>query len=68
MAQEQRQRRNISLDPDVNEWLRQDVENASELIEILLMAYRAYGGNELEAVRYTLQYRLHNLSEELERA
>lgn len=46
-----KQRRNVTLDPDVDEWLSEDVQNASRLINDLLLAYRAYG-EAAEAVQY----------------
>jgi len=50
-------RRNVSLDHELNEWLREEHHgHASELIEELLMAYRAYGG-EKEAVQYVAEKR-----------
>lgn len=58
-------RRNISIDRDLDRWLEQDVDNASRLITDLLMAYRAYGGNEMEAVRYILEKRVHETAAEL---
>lgn len=49
-------RRNISIDPELDAWLASDeVENASELVEVLLQSYRAYGGEDVEAARYTVQ-------------
>lgn len=44
-------RRNITLDNHLDEWLSQDVNNASALIDDLLKAYRAYG-NAMEAIEY----------------
>jgi len=59
-------RRNISIDPELDAWLASDeVENASELIEVLLHSYRAYGGAELEAARYTVQKRFHDVPHDL---
>lgn len=41
---EPKARRNITLDSDLDDWLSSpDVDNASRLIQDLLMAYRAYG-------------------------
>lgn len=55
-------RRNISIDKEIDEWLNQR-ENASELISNLLMAYRAYGGDEMEAVRYILERRVQDTAQ-----
>ncbi|ELZ98082.1 hypothetical protein C440_02503 [Haloferax mucosum ATCC BAA-1512] len=60
-----KQRRNISIDHELDEWLDEDVENASQLISDLLMAYRAYGGDEMETVRYTLEKRVHDTADQL---
>jgi len=52
-------RRNVSLDPELNEWLaEQHHGHASELIEELLMAYRAYGGDVEDAGRYVAEKRV----------
>jgi len=59
-------RRNISIDPELNEWL-DERENASKLISDLLRAYRAYGGDEMEAVRYLLQKRIHDTAQNTSR-
>lgn len=53
-----RSRRQISIDKELDEWLREDVDNASQLINELLLAYKAYGGEEMEAVRYVLENKL----------
>jgi hypothetical protein len=51
-------RRNVSIDPELNDWLREKHHGeASELIEELLMAYRAYQGNEKRAAEYVAQKR-----------
>lgn len=50
-GQRQRPRRNVTLDPELNEWLSNDVDNASALVRDLLRAYRAYG-DAMEAVKY----------------
>lgn len=52
-------RQNISLDRELNDWLGER-NNASKLITDLLNAYRAYGGDEMEAVRYILEKRAHD--------
>ena len=44
-------RRNISLPVKIDDWLRDDVDNASELIQDLLMPYRAYQDYQ-EAIEY----------------
>lgn len=50
--QPKKERRNVSLPPELDSWLRSDdVENASELITELLKAYRAYGDLD-SAARY----------------
>jgi len=61
-----KQRRNISLDPELDRWLTENVDNASELITQLLLAYRAYGGEEMEAVGYILEKRLRDTADDLE--
>jgi len=58
-------RRNISIDPDLDCWLEQDVDNASQLITDLLRTYRAYGGDEMETVRYILEKRVDETAAEL---
>lgn len=60
-----KQRRNISIDREVNQWLKEDVENASKLISDLLKAYRAHGGKEVEAVQYILEKRVCDTEDEL---
>ena len=41
---EKKERRNISIDRELDDWLSSErVDNASALIEDLLKAYRAYG-------------------------
>lgn len=59
-------RRNISIDKEIDEWLNQR-ENASELISNLLMAYRAYGGDEMEAVRYILEKKVNDTAQNTSR-
>lgn len=58
-------RRNISIDRELDEWLDEDVDNASKLISDLLRSYKAYGGNEMETVRYILEKRVHDTADEL---
>lgn len=52
-------RRNISIDPELNEWL-DERDNASKLISDLLLTYKAYGGDEMEAARYVLEIQVHD--------
>ena len=59
-----KERRNISIDGELDDWLG-EVDNASELITDLLRAYRAHGGDEMEAVRFVLEKRVHDTAEEL---
>lgn len=49
-------RRNVSLDADVDDWLGspEGPENASKLINDLLLAYRAYG-EASKAIEYVEQ-------------
>ncbi|KPN32246.1 hypothetical protein SY89_03012 [Halolamina pelagica] len=58
-------RRNVSLDPELDEWLATR-ENASKLVRDLLAAYRAYGGDEAAAVRYVLEKEVHELVDEFD--
>lgn len=62
----EKDRRNISIDPELNEWL-DERENVSKLISDLLNAYRAYGGDEMESVRYVLQKRIHDTAQNTSR-
>jgi len=58
MSTKRKARRNVSLDQDLDQWLSDDHHgHASELIEDLLMAYRAYGGDERKAVQYVAEKR-----------
>jgi len=56
-------RRNVSIDQGSDEWLRRNDINASELVRTLVQSYRAHGGDEMEAVRYTLEKRLHETAD-----
>ena len=62
----EKDRRNISIGAELNEWL-EERENASKLISDLLKAYRAYGGDEMGAVRYVLQKRVHDTAQNTSR-
>jgi len=55
-------RRNISIDTELHQWLGDDVTNASELVTTLLRAYRAHGGDEIEAARYVVRKRASDIS------
>lgn len=50
----QKARRNVTLDPEIDDWLASDVQNASALINDLLQAYKAYG-EASEAIAYVEQ-------------
>ena len=47
----------MSLDPEVDDYLSNDVTNASALVNELVLAYRAYGGDEERAAEYVRQVR-----------
>lgn len=57
--------RNISIDRELDEWLNKDVNNAGKLISDLLRSYKVYLGNEMEAVRYILEKRVHDTADEV---